>query len=116
MNETQARLLVKELIAEWYSEKQPFAKLHNIQKHMEVLKIYFPFQELMNDSSSKYPGLRSMIETLLIGITKYPEDVQAIIMMIADFSLQGQNDENMAIIIREQYEAMSKASVPELTK
>ena len=71
MNEHQAIILIKELLAEWYSQKQPYAKLHKLKKHIEVLKVYFPFTELLNDSGKDQPGLRSMLKTLLANITKY---------------------------------------------
>ena len=79
LNEEETHLLIRDLISEWYSQSTPYAKLHSIIKHKEVLKIYFPFQELLNDASKKYTELGNMLHTLLQKFEKIPSDVQAVL-------------------------------------
>ena len=107
---------MRELIIEWNTGKQAYAKLGGIKKHaINALKEHFPFRDLESDAEYETPGLTGMLKQLTKDLESRATNEKAIIMLLIDFSLQAEKDTEFAALIREKYEPVLKEPTPELT-
>ena len=88
----------------WLDREVPNpVKLGDLNQHYETLKARFPFDQLLLDAKTKPVEVKKFVHYCFRNLFIMSTEQKTMAFLIADFSLQAENDKELAAMISRAY-------------